>query len=136
MHRTARLFSLAVVALSTTACSSVFRYALGVTVADNVELVGGSRVVMTKGELPDDPSLLEPLEDSADIRTGEREYAGEGGVCCSTSGERVNLFAFIDLNANEVWDEGEPWGADPNNPVHIDDDDYHSSIVVEEAAQD
>ena len=75
---------------------------------------------------------IDTIEDPKEATTSAdtRDYQDEGQVCCGPT-ETVSLYAFLELNDNGSWDGGEPWGADPNNPVTIEDDSYVSTIVVE-----
>ncbi|MEM6995747.1 MAG: hypothetical protein AAF721_34880 [Myxococcota bacterium] len=111
-------------------CSEQYTFTYDVTIADEVEFAEGATLRMSEGTSADDPAGIEGIEDiEASLASDERSVRDEGFACCMFSNE-VNLFAYIDLDDSGSWDEGEPWGADPNNPVTIDDDGYVSAITV------
>ena len=116
-------------ALSLAACSYLWTYKYEVSVAADVSLDAGATLVMAQA--PGDAGI-DTIEDPKEATTSAdtRDYQDEGQVCCGPT-ETVSLYAFLDLNDNGSWDGGEPWGADPNNPVTIEDDSYVSTIVVE-----
>ena len=115
--------------LTTAACSYVWEYAFEVSVAEDVELPEGAQIVMAESSEDD---ITTAYGEAHDVVMDRRDYTGEGSTCCSPS-ETVYLFAYVDLDGNDQWDEGEPWGEDPNNPIVIEDDDYVSEILIETA---
>jgi hypothetical protein len=126
--RTLVLATLLFSTLATAACSYAFEYSFDVTIADDVELTADAQLMMVEGN--DDGLEGAFPSDQADLEPDTRDYRGSGSTCCSPS-ETVYLYAFIDLDGNEEWDAGEPWGEDPNNPVVIEDDGYVGEILVE-----
>ncbi len=118
--------------VSVLACSYSYVFEYDVTIAPSVDTsgeLGGARVLMVAGS---GESSIEETAVDGDVAfdPATSSYSGEGRTCCSP-GESMSLYAFIDLNGNELWDAGEPWGEDPNNPVDIDDDGYVAKIVIE-----
>ena len=115
-------------ALSLGGCSYLWTYSYRVTIDSALSAPEGTSVVMVQA------SDVKPLGDAqfqakAPLAAGERSVVGEGKTCCSPV-EVVYLFAFLDLDGDDVWDQDEPWGADANNPVTIDKDGYVSSIAI------
>ena len=126
--RTLVFASLLCSTLATAACSYVFAYNYEVTIADEVELTADAKLLMVEGN--EDGLEGAFPSDQADLDPQTRDYRGTGSTCCSPS-ETVYLYAFIDLDGDEEWDAGEPWGEDPTNPVVIEDDGYVGEILVE-----
>jgi len=115
---------------SLASCSYLWTFQVDVTVADDVALTEGAAVRLVYGgegltldEISHDGTFLM-------LETDRRDYEMEGSVCCAPV-EVLMLYAYVDLDDNQTWDDGEPWGADPNNPVTIDDNDYVGSILLE-----
>lgn len=113
--------------LATAACSYAWQYAFEVTVADDVELPEGAKIVMAESAEDD---ISTAYGEAHDVEADRRDYAGEGSTCCSPS-ETLYLFAYVDLNDDGEWNAGEPWGEDRDNPVVIEDDGYVSEILIE-----
>lgn len=111
-------------------CSAQYTFAYDITIADEVEVVQGATLRMSQGSSPTDLDQLKPHDDLEETLTdAQRSVQADGSVCCAPN-NRVNLFAYIDLDDSGSWDAGEPWGADPGNPIAIDDDGYVSEITV------
>jgi hypothetical protein len=115
--------------LSLASCSYSWSYDYRVTIAEDVVVDGTAKVIMVSSEGSDD--IVDARADAEeDFDDPDREYAGGGATCCSPSAT-MHFFAYLDLDADETWDEDEPWGADPNNPVEIAEDGYVAEIVIE-----
>ena len=132
-----KLLSLVGVATVVTACSASYMYEFAVTISEEVILEDDPPLRFVESHDPfleDAPKTYAGEHDYE--KTAARTYEGESAACCNPNGETVYLFAYIDLNRNDSWDPGEPWGEDPNNPVEIDDDGYRSEILVEPDAEE
>lgn len=122
------LRSVAALALLLAACSYSWTYEVQVQVADEVTLSADVPVIMlaTEGAGEIDEATEVASEVTVD---GQRSYSGSGTTCCAPTAD-VSLFAFLDLDGSGRWETGEPWGADPNNPITIENDDYVGTIVI------
>ena len=109
------------------ACSYAYPYEVDVTVADDVEAPEDANLLLVSGSSPE----LEDAYVDWSISFGEagREY--RYGTA-SLNASEVYLFAFIDLDGNDAWDPGAPWGEHPHNPVQLDlEATYIADILIE-----
>ena len=115
------------------ACSVSYSYTVRATLAPSVSVPEGTGVILGAASTTDGDGSIFEVEGPAVIAgEGDTVFEREDAVCCSTGGDTVNFYAYVDVDGNGRWDEGEPWGADPNNPVLIDDDGYVSEIVIDQ----
>lgn len=123
-------FAAAATALLASACSYYgWTFAYDVTLDETLDVSDDVTVVMASNEFGSDIETANV--DGTEQRTSaEQRITGQGMTCCSPS-TTISLFAFADLNDNDTWDEGEPWGEDPNNPVDIERDGYVATIVID-----
>ena len=120
------------------ACSESYEYTVRATLAAGLVVPDGAEVVLGGSSLDNgDGSIFAVRGRGAPIRTGEgvTMFEDTSSVCCTAGGDTINIYAYVDLDGSLTWDPGEPWGADPNNPVTIENDDYVSTIVVAADAQ-
>lgn len=107
---------------------------LEATIADEVEVLEGAELVFVSSDSDNISYASEWIDgNSREVVTlSEDERTGQGDTFAEL-GEARNFFAFLDLDGSESWDPGEPWGADPNNPVTFrEGDDYYESMIVVE----
>lgn len=117
------------------ACSSSYDFTIRATLAPDLVVPDGAEVVMGGSSLDEsDGSIFDVRGRGGPARTmdGVRSFERESSVCCSAGGDTLNIYAYIDLDGSLTWDPGEPWGADPNNPVRIDESGYVSEIEIVE----
>jgi|SRR5690606_18348463 len=133
--------ALLILATTTLACSYLWHVTLDITIAEDVEIPEGAQLVIIQDGQAPTPDGREPadapwgvvatetieLDQAEDART----HRYEGSTCCSPV-ETNYSWAFLDLDRDGEYDEGEPYGADPNNPVEVDDE-YEVAFVVRNA---
>jgi hypothetical protein len=119
------------------ACSYLWAVKLDIEIAEGVEIPANGRLVIVQGYYP--PRSDAPAE-PADAPWGHsatktltlvsdrRSYAYEGATCCSPV-ETTYSYVYIDLDLDGTYDAGEPYGADPGNPVKVEAD-YSAKITV------
>lgn len=121
---------LAVLASLVPGCSYETAYEYDVFVAPEVAVPSGATVHMVAVESPEDRFDASFIDDEMVVVPEARMVAGEGVACCLRSEVR-SFYAFVDLNGDGDWDEDEPWGEDPDNPVTLKQDGYVATIVIE-----
>lgn len=113
--------------LAPVACSTEFPTTFRVTVSDDASVPPETTIVMGIAD-NDDVATIVPLVEAS-------ELGDDGRVVAETFSQspfsNTYLFAFADLNGDGVWNEGEPWGADDNNPVYGGIDEYTSNIKID-----
>ncbi|MEM6291035.1 MAG: hypothetical protein AAGA54_07210 [Myxococcota bacterium] len=120
-------FASALALTTAAACSYAYPYEVDVTIATDVEAPEDANLLLVSGPGPD----IEDAYVDVSIPFGEagREYR-HGAASLNAS--EVYLFAFIDLDGNEAWDPGEPWGEHPENPANLDlEATYIADILIE-----
>ncbi len=112
------------------ACSYCFSTTYRVTVAEDVDVPPDTAIVMGHAEVDDVAAALAVVESTRLRDDGRLEAEGPPDAHDETP---MYLFAFVDLDGDGAWTEGEPWGADPNNPVTHDCSQYYAYIDIESA---
>lgn len=108
------------------ACSTEFPTTFRVTTSEGATIPPETTIVMGIADV-DDVAAIEPLVEVSALGDDGR---AEAETFSSSPFSNTYLFAFADLNGDGEWSEGEPWGADPNNPVYGGIDEYTSNIEL------
>ena len=121
--------------IATHGCSYAYTVILDVEIAPDVEIPEGVALIVIQtdeppeeGRTPDDAPWGVALSESVVLDADQRAHTYEGGTCCSPA-ETNYSWAYLDLDNDGVYDEGEPYGADPDNPVEVEAD-YQVTLVV------
>ncbi|MCA9708474.1 MAG: hypothetical protein KDK70_21670 [Myxococcales bacterium] len=111
-------------------CSASYRVRFEVTLAPGLDVPEGASVVAMALEY-DGPLSSAVGGKSTKASADRRVYTLEEGVCCAPD-PKVRLHAFLDLDGDGQWSEGEPHGADPRNPIVLRDpkEVFASSIEI------
>lgn len=70
------------------------------------------------------------MDGAGELGSDTPSYRSEGITCCAPTVSR-SFYAFVDLDGDEAWDDDEPWGENPNNPVELSADGYASVVVID-----
>lgn len=126
---------LSLVAMLTAACSSSYLVEMTLTIDDSVAIAEGDVLMMVATESapikPDESSADAPwgqLGDPIFLVEGERLIQDKTSVCCAPE-PTVYVYAFIDQNNSGAFEAGEPYAADPRNPIKLDDD-YRTELTL------
>lgn len=99
------------------------------TVDDAVELPVDAAINIGAANR-DDISKMVILEQATVTDPDTRRYRAYGAACIDQRSCKVWTFAYIDLDGDEMWTTGEPWGADPANPKALHDSGYVAEIEI------
>ena len=128
----ALLLSLAAAPALLPGCSYSYKVQFSVTIAPEVEIPEGTSVGLVLVVSETRPELVTLSARSLISGPKDQPWTGEEHVCCAPDPVVWN-FAFLDLNDDGSWDEGEPIGEDPKNPVTLKDDEHSAAIRIEKA---
>ncbi len=126
----------AVMITVTQACSYAWAVTIDVEIADDVDVPESAQLVVIQTDqappederMPDDAPWGAEASDTTTLGAEQRTYTYEGGTCCSPV-ETNYSWAYLDLDGNGEYDPGEPYAADPDNPVEVDAD-YAVTLVI------
>ncbi len=128
---------LAALVTAVVACSYSWEVILDIEIAADVVLPTDARLVIVQGPDAADVAGRAPADapwgvaatDTVTLAADQRTHRFEGSTCCAPT-ETNFAWAFVDLDNDGTYDAGEPYGADPGNPVEVSAD-YTVKLVVQ-----
>ncbi|MCH9683961.1 MAG: hypothetical protein K0V04_21185 [Deltaproteobacteria bacterium] len=130
----------AVLITATHGCSYLWTVTLDIEIADDVDVPELARLIVVQTDQASNPDQRDPADapwgvdatEIIELGADQRTHRFEGATCCSPV-ESNSSWAFLDLDRNGTYDEGEPYAADPNNPVEISAD-YAVTLVIQNSS--